>query len=143
MCMERLLFAIKFCPTSDITKAINSIVVAWWQKVTRLNKVFIAATIEKSSWLGTEPSYKAPFIFSKPYSSLIFSRASSSIPFLFTNFSFKISSASGPNIFAKPSPSSSFGRSSRSSKILSSSSFCTLSFYLSLFSCQCLCLRTI
>ena len=89
--------------------------------------------LKNSSWSGTELSSKASFISSKLYSSLIFSRTSSSRFFLFLNPSSKISSASGPNIFARPSPSSSFGGSSTSSYILLLSSFCN-AFFISSFS---------
>ena len=82
-----------------------------WQKVTCLNKVLADTAIEKFKLVRKEASSKTSFISSKPYSSLIFSRTSSSSYFLFRNSSSKISSASGPNIFPKPSPSSSFGGS--------------------------------
>ena len=84
-----------------------SVVVIRWEKVTCLNKVFIDNTIEKFTLVGNRSFIKA--------SSLIFSRTSSSSSFLFTNPSFKISSASGPNIFARPSTSLSFGGSLGSS----------------------------
>ena len=81
------------------------------QKVTSSNKLSLSPSEKNLSCSGTDALSKASFISSKPYSSFIFSRVSSSSFFGFTKFSFKISSASVPEIFAKPSPSSSFGRS--------------------------------
>ena len=90
-CMERLLFAIPFCPSSDTRKAINS----------HLNKVFIDTTIEKFKLARNRTFIKGIFYFLKTvlffdiFKDLIFK-----FFFLFTNPSAKISSASGPNIFA-------------------------------------------
>ena len=54
-CMERLLFAIPFCPSSDTRKAINS----------HLNKVFIDTTIGKFKLARNRTFIKGIFYFLK------------------------------------------------------------------------------
>ena len=98
MCIDRELLFITFCPRSDNKNVTNSWLSALGNRnLTAWTKFSLPPPQKHSTWHGTSPSSKASLIASKLYSSLTFTRATSSSSFLVMNWLSKTLSAPTPS----------------------------------------------